>query len=51
MLDGIGKDISLSLAIFLRVLLTAKHNGLSSIDLVDSVNDGIATNIDVKVQA
>ena len=28
MLDGIGKDISLTFAVFLSVLLTAKHNGL-----------------------
>ena len=41
MLDGIGKDVGLSLAVFLSVLLTAKHNGLGSIDLVDAVNDGI----------
>ena len=33
MLDGIGKDICLSLAIFFCVLLTAKNNGLCSIDL------------------
>ena len=41
MLDGIGKDVSLSLAVFLSILLTAKHNGLSSIDLVDAINDCI----------
>ena len=43
MLDGIGKDICLSLAIFFCVLLTAKNNGLCSIDLVDAVDDGIQT--------
>ena len=37
MLDGISKDICFSLAIFLSVLLTAKHNGLGSIDLVDAI--------------
>ena len=41
MFDGIGKDVSLSLTIFLSVLLTAKYNGLSSIDLVDAINDCI----------
>ena len=41
MFDGIGKDVSLSLAVLLSVLLTAKDNGLSSIDLVDAINDCI----------
>ena len=43
MLDGIGKDISLSLAVFPGVLLTAKHDGLSAIDFVDAVDDCIQT--------
>ena len=41
MFDGIGKDVSLSLTVLLSVLLTAKHNGLGSIDLVDAINDCI----------
>ena len=41
MLDGIGKDICLSLAILLGVLLATKHDGFSTIDFVDSVNDCI----------
>lgn len=41
MLDGIGKDLCLSLAILLSVLLTAKYDGLCAVDLVDAVNDGI----------
>jgi len=40
-LDGIGKDVRFSLAIFLSVLLTSKNNGLCSIDLVDAINDCI----------
>ena len=43
MLDGIDKDLCLSLAILLSVLLTAKHDGLCGVDLVDAVNDGIQT--------
>ena len=41
MLDGIGKDFGLSLAVFLSILLTAEHDGLCAIDLVDAVNNGI----------
>ena len=48
MLDGIGKDVSVSLAIFLSVLLTSEYNGLSSINLVDAVNDGYVTIIDTR---
>ena len=40
MLDGIGKDIRLSLAVFLSILLTAEHDGLC---VVDAVNNGIQT--------
>ena len=43
MLDGIGKDIRLSLAVFLSVLLTAEYNGLCAVDLIDAVNNGIQT--------
>lgn len=38
-----GKDICLSLAVFLSVLLTAEHDGLCAVDLVDAVYDGIQT--------
>ena len=42
MFYGVGKDFGFSLAIFLRVLLTAEDDGLGSIDFVDAVGRGVA---------
>ena len=42
-LDGVGKDVGLALAVLLRILLTAEDDGLGAVDLVDAVDDGIQT--------
>ena len=39
MLDGIGEDISLALAVFLGVLLCTKYYGFAAVESVDPVND------------
>ena len=41
MLDSIGKDISLTLAILLRVLPAAYHYRFRAIQFIDSVDDSI----------
>jgi hypothetical protein len=41
MLDGIGKDISPTLAILLRVLPAAYHYRFRTIQFIDSVDDSI----------
>ena len=41
MFYGIGKYFGFTLAVLLCVLLSTKHHGLCSIDLVDAVDDCI----------
>ncbi len=41
MLDGVGEDIGLSLAVATGVLLRTQNDGLGAIEPVDAVDDGI----------